>query len=92
MSVERKSVTAKFQPVKRYKPAKKVVHLHWQYEKGPVALRGVVSAVAICGTWKLSRDQVTSFPEDATCPKCLKCHERMKTKEEVKSEPKLLKG
>lgn len=46
------------------------IHLHWLWHKGPSALRGVVTAIALCGKLKLPRARVTSFPDDVTCPNC----------------------
>jgi hypothetical protein len=47
-----------------------VVHLHWLWKRGPAALRGVSSAVALCGARFVPRDFVSSHLDDATCPMC----------------------
>jgi hypothetical protein len=46
-------------------------HLHWLHAKGPPLLRGVTLAASLCGKVGLTRDQVTSFVEDADCKRCL---------------------
>lgn len=51
-------------------PGAGVVHLHWLWKRGPAALRGITSAVALCGATQINRQFVTSHLDDATCPKC----------------------
>ena len=48
------------------------VHLHHLWQRGPKELRGITSAMAVCGAVGVPREKVTSFPEDATCAKCKK--------------------
>ena len=45
-------------------------HLHWLYFQGPVALREVAIGLSLCGK-KLVRKDLTTFLEDADCPRCL---------------------
>jgi hypothetical protein len=47
------------------------VHLHWLWKKGPAELRGVSSAVSLCGRYGLERGEVTAFLDDASCKRCL---------------------
>jgi hypothetical protein len=46
------------------------VHLHWLWRQGPKALRNVMAAVGACGKISIPRSNVTSFPDDVTCPIC----------------------
>lgn len=57
-------------PKKRAPTGTDVVHLHWLWKRGPAALRGITSAVALCGSTSIPRECVTSFLDDATCPMC----------------------
>jgi hypothetical protein len=54
-----------------------MIHLHWAWDKGPSAARGVTIGMALCGA-RVPTDtgELTSFREDATCPKCLARLER----------------
>lgn len=58
--------------IKRLRPLSRedtFVHLHWLFRQGPSALRGVVTAITLCGR-KLPRARLTSHLDDTTCPQC----------------------
>ena len=56
--------------VKRYAGTKTVVHLHWLWTGGAAELRSIISAASLCGKFGLTREEVTSFIDDATCSRC----------------------
>lgn len=59
----------------RFKPVKRVrldnrLHLHGLWHRGPEVLRGLQSAISLCGLSKLPREKVTTFLDDVTCDEC----------------------
>jgi hypothetical protein len=53
-----------------------VIHLHWLYHRGSAGLRGVRLAASMCGVGGLTREEVTSHQDDATCSQCLEAAAR----------------
>lgn len=48
-----------------------LIHLHWLWKQGPVQLRNVKTAVAVCGRYiKRPEESITAHLEDVTCPTC----------------------
>ncbi len=47
-----------------------MTHLHWLFRQGPKEMRGLITGISLCG--KLAdRENLTAFPDDADCPRCL---------------------
>lgn len=58
--------------VELQKPSsKKTVHLHWCWRAGPKMLKGLLEGYSTCGEAFVPRANLTVFPDDATCQRCL---------------------
>lgn len=58
-----------FKPIVRHR-VDASLHLHALWHRGPEVLRGLQSAISLCGRKKLPREKVTTFLEDVTCNEC----------------------